>query len=40
MLTSLSQSSYDFQPDSCDGVLLMLNIFPTDGAFLAVSTKY
>ena len=38
--TSLSQSSYDFEPDSDDGVLLMLDIFATDGGFLVLSTKY
>ena len=38
--TSLSQSSYDFEPDSDDGVLLMLDIFATDGGFLVLRTKY
>ena len=40
ILTSLSQSSYDFEPDSDDGVLLMLDIFTTDGVFLVLSTNY
>ena len=38
--TSLSHSSYDFEPDSDTGVLLMLDIFATGVAFLVLSTKY
>ena len=36
ILTGLSQSSYDFEPDSDDEVLLMLDIFATDGVFFCV----
>ena len=36
ILTALSQSSYDFEPDSDGEVLLMLDIFATDGVFFCI----
>ena len=39
ILTSFSQSSYEFASDSDGGVLLMLDIVATGGVFLVLSTK-